>query len=677
MAYGYGSIDLGALLALGKAASLWGKGMAAPKGSGSGKGGAKAKGAGKNSGKGKGGLGGGWQLGGKGKGGGQQEWHCALCNGDQGTWNRATRVVCRRCHAPHAGGKGGPPPHHAFSTLTTPTHPTRRGAARTNSATTPFAALPNQWRPTTMATATRPGGSGANSRTTADGGTTQTARRWSRAARAVGERDGDDGFTVVCKARGQRPRVHPTPGAAPAAGRGDGRRSDAGTRFHALATDDDDDDDGEGGNIDVDDVGGHDDEGQEDGDVQDYESDDEEQHQSDPLEEAREELRRRKENYNEIKTKFGRTHQATKMAYDDVQRAQRQYQQARGPKPWHVEASHAARKAEARERAAEKVKAEMDEHARWFDQLRCEAMAQRELYQQRIDELLDEAKEYRTQSATAAAEGAYTDHGNADPPEADDDDFDGDGFWHDDDDPNDDVDIADLAQDLAAAQDMAQQEGSAELQKRLAGIGARMARTEARGGIRSNSRQKRWQNQETPPWRTRGTPPTAAHRHAGADGKARGMAASTGASATTGRATSKTGDGNSGKNSEKQGDEHAADSPKVQAAKQAAEAAAARAAAAAEAAAAARRNEAEARRVAAMDKLRAIVQVEKQRLIEAKQAEAGVQTLENAQAWTPEQLAEHTRQIEEINNGVEAEAERRFAQMSEEEKQKLLEDAWW
>ncbi len=112
------------------------------------------------------------------------------------------------------------------------------------------------------------------------------------------------------------------------------------------------------------------------------------------------------------------------------------------------------------------------------------------------------------------------------------------------------------------------------------------------------------------------------------------------------------------------------------AAQQAADAAVAQAQrAAAEAAAAATAAEAAAKRQRALDRIRGRLQAERERDLEAKQRESGISTLEGAQVWTEEQLAHHTKQLEQYNAWSEAEAERLYAQMPEEERKKLIEDA--
>ncbi len=97
-----------------------------------------------------------------------------------------------------------------------------------------------------------------------------------------------------------------------------------------------------------------------------------------------------------------------------------------------------------------------------------------------------------------------------------------------------------------------------------------------------------------------------------------------------------------------------------------------------EAAAQLRAAELAAKHQRALDHLRGRVQVEKARLLEDKQKEAGVGTMDVASNSTPEQLDRYTKIIEQHNQDVEAEVERRYAQMSEVEKSELLEnEAYW
>ncbi len=91
-----------------------------------------------------------------------------------------------------------------------------------------------------------------------------------------------------------------------------------------------------------------------------------------------------------------------------------------------------------------------------------------------------------------------------------------------------------------------------------------------------------------------------------------------------------------------------------------------------EAAAQLRAAELAARHQRALDHLRGRVQVEKARLLEDKQKEAGVGTLDVASSSTPEELDRYTKIIEQHNKDVEAEVERRYAQMSDVEKAELL-----
>ncbi len=129
-------------------------------------------------------------------------------------------------------------------------------------------------------------------------------------------------------------------------------------------------------------------------------------------------------------------------------------------------------------------------------------------------------------------------------------------------------------------------------------------------------------------------------------------------------------------NGKQKGNTIAEQSTQAKKARLAAEEAVAQAAAATAAAAeASRRADAEAlelTRRRAMDKIRAVVQAEKERQAMARQQEAGIQTLGHAQNWTEEQLRENARQLELQNKEVEDEAEKRFAQMSEEERSALL-----
>ncbi len=85
----------------------------------------------------------------------------------------------------------------------------------------------------------------------------------------------------------------------------------------------------------------------------------------------------------------------------------------------------------------------------------------------------------------------------------------------------------------------------------------------------------------------------------------------------------------------------------------------------------------EARRQRALDKLRGQVQVEKNAEIARRQQAAGVNVIECAQEWTPEQLEQSTKLIEQINKEFEESAERKYAQMSEDEVLRLLDEPGW
>ncbi len=82
----------------------------------------------------------------------------------------------------------------------------------------------------------------------------------------------------------------------------------------------------------------------------------------------------------------------------------------------------------------------------------------------------------------------------------------------------------------------------------------------------------------------------------------------------------------------------------------------------------------EARRQRGLDKLRGQVQIEKNKEIERRQKEAGCNVVQDAQAWTAEQLDQNAKIVEQINKEYERKAEEKFAAMSEEEVQRLLGD---
>ncbi len=69
--------------------------------------------------------------------------------------------------------------------------------------------------------------------------------------------------------------------------------------------------------------------------------------------------------------------------------------------------------------------------------------------------------------------------------------------------------------------------------------------------------------------------------------------------------------------------------------------------------------------------------MEKNAEIARRQQEAGFNVVECAQEWTPAQLEQSTKIIEPINKEFEERAEKKFAQMSEEELQQLLGEPYW
>ncbi len=122
----------------------------------------------------------------------------------------------------------------------------------------------------------------------------------------------------------------------------------------------------------------------------------------------------------------------------------------------------------------------------------------------------------------------------------------------------------------------------------------------------------------------------------------------------------------------------AAASPQGRDAQVEAGAEAARAAAAAEAEATAKAEaQREERRRKGIDKLRGQLQVERERDLAAKQQQAGIGTLEAAQACTAQQLAQSEEQLAKYYSDTLAEAERRYALLSEEQKYELIDEKFW
>ncbi len=505
-----------------------------------------------------------------------------------------------------------------------------------------------------------------------------------------------DGFTRVCYSSGSRPRVlgsgkqgtnvNTKPTAADAA-------AASGTRFHALAEEDEDDGDAEG-RMD------------EDLEEQEYHDDGEEQQEQDdrdPLEDARELLRTRENMYRAHKRTFGGNHPAVKTAYEDVLAAQKHLQCVRGPKAWHVQARQDQKKAEAKQKAADEHKAMHAHNERMFKEWMVQLQEEQDHRQRQLEEAI-EAEEREAQELWDRVEqcrGKIPRHVGG-----------GQAGWARDGATS--QKLVELAQQISAITELAQSNASEEVQQGLAELKVQMLQLEDNMGNEADDDyaeddwyEEQQQYQDLPPWRWRSgdggwgenfwhtaQDGTQQRTHgsvddawmddgAGDDGNrdsrptdpgssAKGGGKGGGAKAKAAGAAKDEGAGTSGTPKADGGSV----GPQPSAAQQAADAAMLQAQrAAAEAAAAAAAAEATAKRQRAIDKIRGRLQAERERDLEAKQRESGINTLEDAKSWTQEQLDEHTKQLEEFYRWSEQEAERLYAQMPEEERAKLIEGA--
>ncbi len=578
------------------------------------------------------------------------EWTCPGC----GTENRATRAMCRECWVPR------------------PWQPTKgkgtRGTAMHNAPVGAFGYGPllgnrgHNWGATSAK-----GGSAPPQQQGKGGG---KAERASAQFKGNHTGKGGTGFTEVNYATGSRPKVEPPPAS--------NTHTYPTTKFHLLDVDEDAFDD----RVAQEQVDAE--EQQEAGQVDEGFGCDDRQEQStgeDLLQAAKARLWMRQGILRQFKAQMGKNHPQTRMAAADVEEALQKMREIRGPKQWHVRAREVERKAEAKERSIAKRHAQIEQNRLWMQQLQQEFQVAQQSLEEANDQEAREARELWDQveaikKESSAHEGRGKGAWGMD-----------DGRWTMDDETW--RTVADLGQQLAAAQEEAAARGCDDLQQMLAAAGARVAQLEANaeGGHAGEDEDEdvdAWEDEDAgdgdvPPWRRQagggkaGRWSNAARRQGGGneDTPSAGAAAAADGSAMdwATQGTERTRAPKRGATGEAREASGETQGPSQQAreAQQLADEAAVRAAAA----------QKEARRQRALDKLRGQVQVEKNAEIARRQQEAGVNVVECAQEWTPQQLEQNTKLIEQINKEYEERAERKLAQMSEDEVLRLLEEQGW
>ncbi len=429
----------------------------------------------------------------------------------------------------------------------------------------------------------------------------------------------------------------------------------------------------------------------------------------DPLELAKEQLQRRQKMHRAAKTSFGPNSPEAREALADVEAAQDHYRSVRGPKAWYEQARQLEKKAEAKLRSRDKHRAELEASDQWYEQqiaqLQEEQQACRAELEDKIRQETREAEDLRAQveqirstdgrdTAVWPTGGGSGGSGGATTNE-----------------------VSELARQLASAQELAAQtQASEEVQQLLAQIGAKMADIEAReeddcyddDGIGGDDDE--WEDDDEademcttlPPWRSAqysrprnpwrearaqerrtegdGGPRTSARRTA--NGEQPQLVTQSNAKEPNGTdpkakpAAKGAGLGGGGKGAPAAA--ATAAPSQGRGARLETEAVAPGAAAAAEARAAAEAEaQREERRRKGIDKLRGQLQLERERDLAAKQQQAGVGTLEAAQACTAQELAQSEEQLAKYYSDTLAEAERRYALLSEEQKYELVGEKLW
>ncbi len=592
------------------------------------------------------------------------EWRCSAC----GTDNRASRIACRGCWCPKpwasAKGKGNggnkgiamfgtPVGANGYGPMLGSRNPSWQGKAgkggKTATSTTP--PLHQQGR-----------GGGKTGRTNVPQPGSSTGK-------------GSDGFTEVNYVLGNRPRVQTT--------QATGGSTYPVTKFHLLDEDEDayaEQDAQEQVDEDEQQAARWDDAGD------DHEEQHEQETGEDMLQAAKARLAMRQDVLRQFKASLGKNHPQTRMAVADVEEALQRMREIRGPKQWHIRAREVERKAEAKERSIERRHAQIQQNSMWMEEVQREFEAQQRELEEANEQEAREVRELWDQVESIKRESSYDEGRDQD-------------NWSKHDEAR--KAVADLGQQLAAAQEEAAARGCEDLQQLLAAVGAKVAQLEASAdgapAHDDDGMDDAWDDADgdaddgdAPPWRrSAGGGKTGrwnlATRRRG-EGKGCRLEAGAAAAAAAAATACSNGAGAAGESTmdwaaqgtertraPKRGIEGDAgdDDREVQGQSQQAREAQRRAEEAARLAADARQ---EARRQKALDRLRGQVQVEKNAEIARRQQAAGVNVVECAQEWTPEQLEQSTKLIEQINKEFEARAEQKVAQMSEDELLRLLDE---
>ncbi len=479
-------------------------------------------------------------------------------------------------------------------------------------------------------------------------------------------------FTEVNYSLGNRPKVQPAQATCD--------NTYPVTKFHLLDEDEDayeEQDAQEQAEKEEQQAASWDDAGDDCGDQQEQET------TEDPLQAAKVTLWMRQNVLRQFKACLGKDHPQTRMAAADMEEALQRMREIRGPKQWHIRAREVERKAQAKERSIERRRAQIEQNSMWMQEVQQEYQAQQRSLEEANEQEAREAKELWDQVECIKKESSYDEGrdqctwGRHDE------------TWR---------TVADLGQQLAAAQEEAAARGCEDLQQMLAAAGARVAQLEANAdGGRAYDEDEMDDDKDdevdgdAPPWRRNAGGgkagrwnPATRRRGAGkgsggapaAETAAAAAACANGAAAAGTDAMDWAAQNTERTRAPKRGAEGDAreDDREVHGRSQQAREAQKRADEAAKLAADAKR---EARRQRALDKLRGQVQVEKNAEIARRQQAAGVNVIECAQEWTPEQLEQSTKLIEQINKEFEESAERKYAQMSEDEVLRLLDEPGW
>ncbi len=497
--------------------------------------------------------------------------------------------------------------------------------------------------------------------------------------RRAATEDSEGDFTVVDYKAGKKPRVGDDPGFLKGAAVEEAAfvsthlpSADETTQYYQVGDGGKDDDD-----HDVDDDQDHDYDYEGDAHDEDGGCDERECHEQE-LADAKEQVRQRRDTFHFLRDHRGRNHQSTKAAYEDLVAAEREQARIKGPRTWWQVGRKDARRKQVLLRRRERLAAQIDEREERFQEI-CyahqeEQQADRDELKQ-VDVELGEIDE--RDRAYAEAQGK---HDGQKPGE-------------------EEADAAqrELLQKAAGKLACLIEKASDEVREELNAINSDMGALHSllTKGVRRLECEEPSKPTDTD-FNANAKPPRGMGGASYASGRDRNaVPQGTKAAASSGPAqsapmqwetegTERTRQPKRGAEGEPKLDAdtstttsgtpatpaapHSEYSPQSKAAQKALDDATAQLQAARQAA----------KHQRALDKLRGRVLAEKARLLEEKQREAGIGTLDNAHNCTPEQLELNTKIVEQHNQDIEAEAERLYAQMSEDEKAKLLEaEAYW